>query len=168
MARDSTWAPSSPPPSRQGTWACTACASAPCCSTARSRSARCPAPARASSPRSRFRTTHEKEPTTHDEGCGRGEARAPAPGNQLGARRGLAGPRRGAARGGRMREIRILRADDHAVLRAGLRALIDAQPDMRVVAEAGDGVEALRQAQETHPDVAIVDISMPELSGIDA
>ena len=67
-----------------------------------------------------------------------------------------------------MRKIRILLADDHAVLRAGLRALIDAQPDMRVVAEAGDGVEALRQAQDTHPDVAIVDISMPELSGIDA
>ena len=67
-----------------------------------------------------------------------------------------------------MRKIRILLADDHAVLRAGLRALIDTQPDMRVVAEAGDGVEALRQAQDTHPDVAIVDISMPELSGIDA
>ncbi|MET0851208.1 MAG: response regulator transcription factor [Candidatus Rokuibacteriota bacterium] len=67
-----------------------------------------------------------------------------------------------------MRKIRILLADDHAVLRAGLRALIDAQPDMRVVAEAGDGLEALRQAQDTHPDVAIVDISMPELSGIDA
>jgi DNA-binding NarL/FixJ family response regulator len=67
-----------------------------------------------------------------------------------------------------MRKIRILLADDHAVLRAGLRALIDAQPDMRVVAEAGDGIEALRQAQDTHPDVAIVDISMPELSGIDA
>lgn len=67
-----------------------------------------------------------------------------------------------------MKKIRILLADDHAVLRAGLRALIDAQPDMRVVAEAGDGSETVRQAQEHHPDVAIVDISMPEMSGIDA
>lgn len=67
-----------------------------------------------------------------------------------------------------MKKIRVLLADDHAVLRAGLRALIDAQPDMRVVAEAGDGAETVRQAQETRPDVAIVDISMPEGSGIDS
>jgi two-component system response regulator NreC len=67
-----------------------------------------------------------------------------------------------------MKKTRILLADDHAVLRAGLRALIDAQPDMRVVAEAGDGAETVRQAQDTRPDVAIVDISMPEGSGIDS
>ena len=59
-----------------------------------------------------------------------------------------------------MKKIRILLADDHAVLRAGLRALIEAQPDMRVVAEAGDGAETIRQAQETHPDVAVVDMGL--------
>ncbi|HEV8676654.1 MAG TPA: response regulator transcription factor [Methylomirabilota bacterium] len=64
--------------------------------------------------------------------------------------------------------IRVLIADDHAVLRAGLRMLIGAQPDMAVVAEAGDGTEALRKALETRPDVALVDITMPNTGGIKA
>lgn len=66
---------------------------------------------------------------------------------------------------GVMRKIRILLADDHAVLRAGLRALIDAEPDMQVVAEAASGTEALPLAGETRPDVALVDLSMPGPSG---
>jgi DNA-binding NarL/FixJ family response regulator len=65
-----------------------------------------------------------------------------------------------------MTRIRILLADDHAVLRAGLRALIASQPDMDVVGEAGDGEEAVRKAVALRPDVAIVDITMPGPGGI--
>lgn len=64
-------------------------------------------------------------------------------------------------------KIHVLLADDHAVLRAGLRMLIDAQPDMDVIAEVGDGDDAVRQAVAQRPDVAIVDLSMPGKSGIE-
>jgi len=67
-----------------------------------------------------------------------------------------------------MGRIRVLIADDHAVLRAGLRVLIGAQADMEVVAEAADGDEALRKTVETRPDVALVDITMPGRGGIQA
>ena len=66
-----------------------------------------------------------------------------------------------------MRKIRLLLADDHAILRAGLRMLLDAQSDMVVVGEAADGEEALRQARATRPDVAVVDLTMPGLSGVE-
>ncbi len=62
--------------------------------------------------------------------------------------------------------IRILLADDHAVLRAGLRMLIDAQPDMETVGEAEDGPQTLERAQALQPDVILLDISMPRLSGL--
>lgn len=64
-------------------------------------------------------------------------------------------------------KIRLLLADDHAILRAGLRMLLDAQPDMVVVAEASDGLEAVRRAHETRPDVAVIDLTMPGLSGVE-
>jgi two-component system, NarL family, response regulator NreC len=64
--------------------------------------------------------------------------------------------------------IKVLLADDHAVLRAGLRMLIDAQGDMRVVGEAGDGREAARLAAELKPDLVVMDVSMPGGSGIKA
>jgi DNA-binding NarL/FixJ family response regulator len=64
--------------------------------------------------------------------------------------------------------IRILLADDHAVVRDGVRALLERQPDMAVVAEAGDGREAARLAEEHVPDVVVMDIAMPSLNGIDA
>jgi len=63
---------------------------------------------------------------------------------------------------------RVLLADDHNVVRAGLRALVDAQADMEVVAEAADGEAACRLAAELRPDVAVVDVSMPRLSGAQA
>jgi two-component system response regulator NreC len=66
-----------------------------------------------------------------------------------------------------VRRIRLLLADDHAILRAGLRMLLEAQPDMEVVAEAADGEEALRRAHATRPDLAIVDLTMPGLSGVE-
>lgn len=67
-----------------------------------------------------------------------------------------------------MSEITLLLVDDHAVLRAGLRLLLDAQPDMQVVGEAGDGSEALALAARLRPDVILLDLSMPGLGGLDA
>ena len=64
--------------------------------------------------------------------------------------------------------IRILIADDHAVVAEGLKSLIEAQSDMQVVAIAADGREAVRQTEELHPDVLLMDLSMPELNGADA
>ena len=60
-----------------------------------------------------------------------------------------------------MPPIRVLIADDHAVLRAGLRMLLDAQTDMEVAGEAGDGSDVSRQARELQPDVVLMDLSMP-------
>lgn len=64
--------------------------------------------------------------------------------------------------------IRILIADDHTVVRAGLRALLNAEPEFIVVGEAEDGNSALQLAQDLQPDVIILDISMPQLNGIQA
>jgi DNA-binding NarL/FixJ family response regulator len=64
--------------------------------------------------------------------------------------------------------IRILIADDHAVVAEGLQSLIEAQPDMQVVALAGDGREAVRQSLEKNPDVVVMDNAMPELNGTEA
>lgn len=67
-----------------------------------------------------------------------------------------------------MTKIRVLLADDHGVLRAGLRALINAEPDMEVVGEAANGREALEQARALGPDAIVMDISMPVMSGLEA
>jgi len=66
-----------------------------------------------------------------------------------------------------MKPIRVLIADDHAVLRAGLRLLINAQPDMEVVGEAADGAEAVAQARALQPQVLTLDLAMPGNSGVD-
>ena len=66
------------------------------------------------------------------------------------------------------RPIRILLADDHTVVRDGLRALLERQPDMAVVAEAGDGRECLQMAELHLPDVVLMDVAMPEMNGIEA
>ncbi len=64
--------------------------------------------------------------------------------------------------------IRILLADDHAVLRSGLAALLNARSDMTVVGEAADGVELLALAAETCPDIILLDLTMPRLGGLEA
>jgi DNA-binding NarL/FixJ family response regulator len=64
--------------------------------------------------------------------------------------------------------IRILLADDHTVVRQGLRRVLEEHPDWHVVAEASDGREAVRQAREHRPDIAILDVAMPLLNGIEA
>ncbi len=66
------------------------------------------------------------------------------------------------------RVIRVVLADDHPIVREGLRQLVNAQPDMRVVGEAGDGAEACRVARELQPDVLVMDLSMPVLDGAQA
>jgi two-component system response regulator NreC len=66
------------------------------------------------------------------------------------------------------KSIRILLADDHAVLRAGLRALLDAEPDMTVVGEAATGEEAIEKTKELNPDVIVMDLSMPGIGGLEA
>ena len=63
--------------------------------------------------------------------------------------------------------MRVLLADDHAIVRRGLRSLLETEPQMSVVAEAADGHEAIRLAEEHHPDVAILDIGMPPMNGIE-
>ena len=67
-----------------------------------------------------------------------------------------------------MEPIRILLADDHIVMRRGLRLLLESQPEFTVVAEAADGRQAVQQAEASQPDVAVLDIAMPNLSGIEA
>src|SRR5690349_15317727 len=67
-----------------------------------------------------------------------------------------------------MEKLRIFLADDHMVVREGLKTLINAQPDMSVIGEASDGQTAWQQARNCHPDVVIMDITMPELNGVEA
>ena len=67
-----------------------------------------------------------------------------------------------------MGRVRILLADDHTVVRQGLRKLLEERPDWEVIAEAGDGREAVRLAEQQKPDVAILDVAMPLLNGIEA
>ena len=64
--------------------------------------------------------------------------------------------------------IRILLADDHAMVRKGFRMILEAQADMSIVGEAGNGREAVEQAGILHPDVIVMDVAMPELNGIEA
>ena len=67
-----------------------------------------------------------------------------------------------------MGRVRILLADDHTLVRHGLRKLLEERPEWEVVAEAGDGREAVRLAEQHKPDVAILDVAMPLLNGIEA
>ncbi|WMD06521.1 response regulator transcription factor [Streptomyces sp. FXY-T5] len=64
--------------------------------------------------------------------------------------------------------IRILLADDHALVRRGVRLILDQQPDLEVVAEAGDGAEAIELARTSEADLAVLDIAMPRLTGLQA
>src|SRR5262249_53309813 len=88
---------------------------------------------------------------------------SPRPGR---ARPSSCASRRGTTlRGDPMEKLRILLADDHAVVREGLRALIDSQPDLAVVGEVSDGLSACRRARELLPAVVVMDVSIPGLSG---
>jgi two-component system response regulator NreC len=68
----------------------------------------------------------------------------------------------------RTQKIRVMIADDHAILRAGLKMLVNAQPDMEVISEASDGEKAVQVARETRPDVALLDLTMPRVGGMQA
>ncbi len=65
-----------------------------------------------------------------------------------------------------MTKIRVLLADDHQTVRQGLKLLIDGQPDMEVIGEAGDGRSAVQRARALHPAVVVVDVSMPQMNGL--
>lgn len=65
-------------------------------------------------------------------------------------------------------KIRILLADDHTILRAGLKMMLNAQSDMEVVGEAQDGAQAVQEAHRLQPDVVLMDITMPDMNGIEA
>ena len=67
-----------------------------------------------------------------------------------------------------MTKVRVLLADDHTLMRAGLRKLVDSFEGFSVIAEAGDGREAIQLARELTPDIALLDIAMPKLNGLDA
>jgi two-component system, NarL family, response regulator NreC len=67
-----------------------------------------------------------------------------------------------------MKRIRILLADDHAVVRQGFKMILQAQPDMEIVGEAGNGREAIELSEKFKPDVVVMDVAMPELNGIEA
>src|SRR3954454_11389435 len=66
-----------------------------------------------------------------------------------------------------MKRIRILLADDHAVVRQGFKMILAAQTDMEIVGEAGNGRDAVQLAEELRPDVVVMDVAMPELKGIE-
>src|SRR3970040_1651692 len=67
-----------------------------------------------------------------------------------------------------MAKIRIILADDHTLVRAGIRALLEKQPDIEVVAETSNGKEALRQIELLQPDIVLMDIAMPGMNGLEA
>ena len=67
-----------------------------------------------------------------------------------------------------MKRIRILLADDHAVVRHGFKMILSAQVDMEIVGEAGNGREAVQLSEELRPDIVVMDVAMPELNGIEA
>lgn len=96
----------------------------------------------------------------------RSEARGKATGGMP------ASPRKGgptaAGRSSAGRPIRVLVADDHAILRDGIRTLLEAEPDVAVVGEASDGLEAIDLARRLRPDVVLLDIGMPGMNGIEA
>ncbi|HHY27374.1 MAG TPA: response regulator transcription factor [Desulfitobacterium dehalogenans] len=65
------------------------------------------------------------------------------------------------------KKLRIVLADDHAVLRAGLKVLLNAEPDLEVIGEASDGVEAIARVDDLRPDLLLLDLTMPKLNGVD-
>ena len=65
------------------------------------------------------------------------------------------------------KKIRILLADDHAVVRQGFRMILGAQADMEIIGEAGNGREAVSMSEQLHPDVVVMDVAMPELDGLE-
>jgi len=67
-----------------------------------------------------------------------------------------------------LKKLRVLLADDHGVVRKGLRFLLESEPDLEVVGEAADGRQAVDMTSELHPDIVVMDIAMPRLNGIDA
>ncbi|WPD18136.1 response regulator transcription factor [Thermaerobacter composti] len=110
-------------------------------------------------------------------GDGAGAADRPRTQVAQAAAGGAAGPASGGTspaaggsggEGGGPRPIRVLVADDHAILRDGIRTLLEAQPDIAVVGEAADGREAVELARRLRPDVVLLDIGMPGMNGIEA
>jgi len=98
------------------------------------------------------------------ESCGRPNVQARASWRSIDA--GFARPTLAMTNDTRL--IRILSVDDHPLLRSGIAALIDTQPDMRMVGEASNGNEAVQLHRQLNPDVTLMDLQMPQMSGLDA
>ncbi len=90
------------------------------------------------------------------------------PGRRPATRGRLPGPRLSALRTRPKLSIRVLLADDQPLMRTGLRMTLEAEPDIEVVGEAGDGLEAVEAVRRLHPDVVLMDIRMPRLDGLEA
>ncbi len=84
------------------------------------------------------------------------------------SRGGGAGPSRGITEVSETERIRVLSVDDHALVREGIAAMINDQPDMRLVAQAASGKEAIQSFRDHRPDIALMDVRLPDMSGIDA
>src|SRR5688572_9747267 len=67
-----------------------------------------------------------------------------------------------------MSKINIVLADDHVLVRNGIKAMLESEPDIKVIGEAGNGAEALERAKNLRPDILVLDIRMPEMSGLEA
>ena len=96
------------------------------------------------------------------------DARARAAGRRSAVDLVRSRPRNASGADDRMSSMRILVADDHGIVRAGIRLLLERQPGIEVVAEAADGVEAVEQALASRPDLCILDVGMPRMTGLQA